>query len=974
MKKTAQQQIASGTVRVATLFALIVLTTMSAIAQPKHVMRVNAQALWAAPYNLNGEGQHIGIFEFGKYPSKNHAEFKTPTASINYIFPTELPFLFGSHATQVLGIVIARGAKAAARGFARKAVADMYATGADDYTIARYLQFAGTRNWKISNHSYGPIRGWFLKSSKWYWMGTAEGASADVEDSEDRIYGYYDTWARRLDSLLSKLPTQIPVFASGNQRGLGPDVEETHFTATTTKGFFNESNVPHPKNGANGYDVLLSHGTSKNAIVVGAINVDGNIWLNSSTGPTDDGRIKPDLVALGVDVTVASKSDNPSGYDTTLDGTSLAAPAVAGSLVLLRQYWTKFFAADSFTSDVARGLLIHTANDLGPKGPDYQYGWGSPDAKKAADYIKLNSENGGFTIRRRTLDQGKKYEFYIKAYANQYLKVTLAWIDPAGTPVPYVAGLPPLDSDTRMLVNDLDIRLYPMFNNVTGTEFAAGPYVLNRTKPSELADKGDNTLDNVEQVYFRSTNPYLPQQNFQHVYKVVISHKGTLQDPKQNFTVIVGGAVEHLLPPTGVEVSTGGTKEKEHSPLAAANSAFVAWNAAPGASKYDVQYRAVGSPTWTTVSNIGGTETLLSNLQPSTYQVRVRARNGNVVSNWTTVVQFFGGNPVAPKNTWVTNLTVTGAKVNWSTVSGVTQYNLKWARIAGDNTVLGSWHSLTVNGTSYSMSQLVPDGRYVAYVRSKYSNNLYSDWAPAASFYTLIDCNAYEASNTANDARTLRIGDYADGLLCKGDKEDWFKVYNPSGYKNLKVILYEHSQPYRVSVYRRSKSSGDLSLLPGSPPAGIGTKIFTLNNADFVNNDYYIQVWIADPNVNYSNSETYTLAAFTQAAPYAAAQMGGGESAKEASGMESKGTGLMLLYPNPAHRSTTVRFTASQTEAAARILVYDAAGREVYNVQHSTVWGTNETELPLRGLAPGVYFVVVETGEGRTVQRLSVVE
>lgn len=938
-------------------------------AQPDHVKRINAQALWSAPYSLNGEGQHIGIFELGKFPNKAHPEFKRPTAVINYVFPASA--YLGSHATQVLGLVIARGANAAARGLARKAAADMYA---GDYTIRNFLSYAGTRNWKISNHSYGATRGWVQTGGTWYWIGSSESAATNVAGSEDRMFGYYDAWARSLDSLLSKMPTQIPVLASGNQRGVGPASAVTYQAATSTMGVFTSSTVPHPKNGESGYDVLASHTLSKNAIVVGAVDLAGKIWSNSNTGPTDDGRIKPDLVALGVDVTVAGSGTDPNGYDTQNDGTSLAAPAVSGSLLLLRQYWEKFFPVDSFTSDIARGLLIHTANDLGPSGPDYQYGWGSPDVKKAAEHIKLNSGNGGFTIRRRRLDQGKKYEFYVKAYANQYLKLTMAWIDPEGTPVPFVSGAPPLDNPTRMLVNDLDVRLYPVFGSVAGTEFAAHPYTLNGAKPSELADKGDNVADNVEQVYFRSVNPYLPQQNFQHVYKVVVSHKGTLRGNRQDFSLFISGAVEHLLPPTGVEVSAAGTEEKKHSPLAA-NSAFVVWNAAPGAAAYDVQYRTVGSPDWTTLLKVSATEKLLNNLQPATYQVRVRARNGNKVSGWTNVVQFFGGNPVAPKSAWANGLTSTGAKINWSAVPGVTQYNLKWARIAGDNTVLGSWKSVIVGGTSSSISQLVPDGRYIAYVRSRYSNNLYSDWSPAVVFYTPVDCDAYENSNTVADARTLRTGDYAHGLLCKGDKEDWFRIYNPAGYGNLQVTLYQHAQPYRLAVYRSPKGSGSTSLLPGSPPAGIGTKVFTLNGADFKTYDYYVQVWTPDPNANYSNSQTYTLTARAQAAPYPAAAMEGGESAKGTTEEKNGGIGSISLYPNPTSGTATVRFVASGAEGETTVLVYDAAGRRVASRVARTAAGTNELALPLAGLPAGIYFVTLETGEGRTAMKpLSIVE
>ncbi|MFX5784919.1 S8 family serine peptidase, partial [Acinetobacter baumannii] len=59
----------------------------------------------------------------------------------------------------------------------------------------------------------------------------------------------------------------------------------------------------------------------------------------SSWGPTDDGRIKPDLVADGVSVT--STGGNSTTSYATLSGTSMAAPNTTGSLLLLQEYYNR---------------------------------------------------------------------------------------------------------------------------------------------------------------------------------------------------------------------------------------------------------------------------------------------------------------------------------------------------------------------------------------------------------------------------------------------------------------------------------------------------------------------------------------------------------------------------------------------------------------------------------------------------------
>lgn len=112
-------------------------------------------------------------------------------------------------------------------------------------------------------------------------------------------------------------------------------------------------------------------------IAVGAVDEVGEIVDFSSIGPTYDGRIKPDVVAMGNDTSVV----NPTSTDGYLkvDGTSMATPLVAGTLALLLQAMPDYGGP----AEMAK-LLKFTASRA--SFPDNHYGWGIINAEEALRY------------------------------------------------------------------------------------------------------------------------------------------------------------------------------------------------------------------------------------------------------------------------------------------------------------------------------------------------------------------------------------------------------------------------------------------------------------------------------------------------------------------------------------------------------------------------------------------------------------
>jgi hypothetical protein len=262
----------------------------------------------------------------------------------------------------------------------------------------------------------------------------------------------------------------------------------------------NERNAGNPSGrcGSN-YATTAPPACAKNPIHVGAVNSDGLAMTEfSSWGPCDDGRLKPTVVAPGCETGLVtgetSVHSSTAASDTSYGGacgTSMATPAVAGAAALLVEAWREKGHGgpnDRPLPALIKALLIHTARDLGPEGPDYVYGYGAVDAKAAVDLLRESDfvTRGWIT---GTVGPGEIREHYIDGpwMDLDEAKVTLVWDDPAAAPFAAEA-----------LVNDLTLE-YTSFPHSTPYQ----PWVLAPASPHLPATTGVDSRNNVEQIVVR---------------------------------------------------------------------------------------------------------------------------------------------------------------------------------------------------------------------------------------------------------------------------------------------------------------------------------------------------------------------------------------------------------------------------------------------------------------------------------------
>lgn len=469
-----------------------------------------------AGLNLTGSGSVLGVWEINR-PRATHVELTGRVTQIDNSFQST-----GDHATHVSGTMVAAGIDPDARGMAYQANLVAWDINNDISEMAA----AAADGLRLSNHSYGSISGWDYGDESgqtgWHWWG-----STTVSQTTDFKFGQYDSKARSWDNIVRNAPFYLPVKSAGNDRNdAGPSPGSQHWVRNASGQWISSTTTRPSDGGTGGYDCIPTYGNAKNILTVGALDVEisGTSEITTMTsftgwGPTDDGRIKPDIMAHGVGVYSPVATSN-SSYDE-LSGTSMAAPAVTASLGLLLQHYQNLNPGYTLPASTLKTLVIHTADQTSGAGPNYRTGWGSMNTRAAADFItNLDAANPQSFLVWDTLYQNTPVQWQL-GHGGGNMKITIVWTDPPGS----VQGSV-LNPTTTRLVNDLDVRLIRQSDNATFS-----PWRLDPASPASAATRGDNFRDNVEQIYEAN----LPEG----AYSIRITHKGSLSGSLQTYSMLI---------------------------------------------------------------------------------------------------------------------------------------------------------------------------------------------------------------------------------------------------------------------------------------------------------------------------------------------------------------------------------------------------------------------------------------------------
>lgn len=325
------------------------------------------------------------------------------------------------------------------------------------------------------------------------------------------VYGAYTTDSRACDEFAWDHPDMLIVFSAGNDGADGNsdgviDRDSIGAPATAknilTVGAAENDRAP----GAGGYtsgkygsywpsdypaEPLKSDYISQSASLTNQ-----GLAAFSSRGPTDDGRIKPDIVAPGTDI-ISCRSAKPgagTGWGAHGNtrycfngGTSMACPLAAGAAALVRQFFTDVEgvqpSAALIKATLMNGARSLTPGQFGPGAtqeipdaprPNNAEGWGQIDLEGTLFPDTPFARAGVDETHGLSVAQSNRYAFTVTD--SNRLSLTLAYTD-----YPSTAG------SGKKLVNDLDLMLIGPTGEVFYARSKAAPDRTNNVETLELA-------------------------------------------------------------------------------------------------------------------------------------------------------------------------------------------------------------------------------------------------------------------------------------------------------------------------------------------------------------------------------------------------------------------------------------------------------------------------------------------------------
>lgn len=682
---------------------------------------------------LKGEGVSVGVWDFGA--SGPHQDLNRTVSNVENEFFNAV----GSQHTTIVAGAIAGAGLLRQEMIGMAPEAKVYVHNFFGDIPAEIRKARADFGIQVSNHSYN-IGGAFQCFTPYS----------------------YSSASREMDELALEAPTLLNVFAAGNSAAACP-----FDFGTIVPGFQ----------------------YAKNVLLVGNLQNSEETDPGSAKGPTTDGRLGPEIMAKGASSFSPRRGIIlPAPVDTYINayGTSFSAPQISAIAALLQQ--ASLEAGENYPkATTVKALLCNTAKDLGPPGPDYEFGFGRVDAFKAITALQKKQFAEG------SVEQGTSAEFSLEVPEGiAELKVFLSWNDPA-------AQLPV----AKVLVNDLGL-------SVIGGSEAVLPLVLNPANPVEIAAPGRDSLNNSEQVVWKNPMPG--------TYTIRVSGEDVPLGP-QDFSVAWQLEAEgvSLTYPIGGETKFTNTET------------FVRWDAFIADSSVTIEFSLNGGATWSAIGSAAPQQGQIAWNIPT-----------NMFSSNALVRILVNGEQAAISEPFI----IIGRPTLNASVNCRDNIRFGWTNVSGAEAYIVSmlehdvWKDIAeVNAAPFTFRNAVPGKDYYFSVRTK-RGGVESLRSIAVKYATRgSDCNFIQ--------KDIGIADMSP----KGGRLNTSSALGTDERVRVSIANYAGSRLGGIEVFHQVDGGEIHSIvLPDSMEANATVQVEFPQSYDFsAAGDYTIRAWCSSP-------------------------------------------------------------------------------------------------------------------------------
>ncbi|MBL0744910.1 S8/S53 family peptidase [Chryseolinea lacunae] len=310
---------------------------------------IGLDQMQAAGYK--GQTRVIGVFD-GGFPGVNTT---TPfqhlidnhqidlAASRDFIANSDNVFQYNEHGTEVFSIIAANQQ-------------GVFTGGAYEATYQLYVTEDTGSEYRIEEYN---------------WLFAAERADSAGVDIVNSSLGYFDFDDASMNYAKSAMDGKTTVISQAAQW-----LADRGVVVVCSAG--NE--------GGKAWQIVTAPADAKDVLATGCVSMGGIRYGSSSIGPSADGRIKPDVAAMGVSNSII----RPDGSTGSATGTSVAAPLITS---LVAGVWQRY---PELSAKEVMDLIRKSASQA--NNPDNLLGYGIPNFKAVVNYVEQQTQENTFEV------------------------------------------------------------------------------------------------------------------------------------------------------------------------------------------------------------------------------------------------------------------------------------------------------------------------------------------------------------------------------------------------------------------------------------------------------------------------------------------------------------------------------------------------------------------------------------------------